>query len=188
MQLRRALIRQGDVERLAKDDSAALKFYDEAQELARPQDPAGRKGRQARVRANQPEDAAWKAKTIRQGSYPATIRSLLAQKAIDEAGAKLAEWEMELPLDKLGGDQPLLEALWLEARWQPWAACRLLEAVRNREASTRNLPEMMVAEIRMLMAQQRTAEAVKLGDELFRKYPTHALVAEARRLLPLPVR
>ena len=185
-QIRRALIRQGDVERLAKDEAAAMKFYGEAQEFAKPPEIVDKKGRRVRAQANQPEDAAWKSKTIRQGSYPSTIRGLLDQKALDEAAAKLAEWETEVPLDKLGGDQPLLEALWLEARWQPWAGSRLLEAVRNRDASTRNLPEILVAEIRMLMAQQRAEEAVKLGDELFKKYPSHSLVAEARRLLPLP--
>jgi hypothetical protein len=185
-QIRRALIRQGDVERLAKDEIAAMKFYGEAQTLAKPPEPTDKKGRQARRQASQPEDAAWKSKTIRQGSYPSVIRGLLAQQAIEEAGATLAVWEMEVPLDKLGGDQPLLEALWLEARWQPWAATRLLESVRNREASTRNLPEILVAEIRMLMTQKRTEEAVKVGDELFKKYPSHSVVAEARRLLPLP--
>ncbi len=186
-EVRLAVIRQGDVERLAGTFAAAQPFYAAAEELAKPPRKAMAKARKRLRRAAETdadEDAAWKTRVIRQASYPASLRKLLNEKQLDEAGKKFAEWAGEFPLDKLGDDEPLLEASWLDAEGNPAAALRLLEALRPCGAFSRSFPDLLAAELGLFQKLGRTEDVKRIAAELVAQFPNHPAAADARRFLP----
>ena len=183
-----AVIRQGDVERMAGKFAVAQQFYAAAEELAKP--PPRKATAKARKRfrraaeADADEDTVWKTRVIRQASYPANLRKLLNEKQLDEAGKKFAEWAGEFPLDKLGDDEPLLEASWLDAEGNPAAALRLLEALRSRGAFSRSFPDLLAAELGLFQKMGRNEDVKRIAAELVAQFPNHPAAADARRFLP----
>ena len=185
-ELRTAAVRQGDVERLAGRFAEAQRFYAAAQELACPPRKLAaqdRKHPRRTVREDAEEDAAWRTRVIRGAAYPARLRLLLNQKQLEEAGKLLVAWECEFPLDKLGDDEPLQEAAWLDADGNPEAALRLLEALRVRGACSGGFPDLLAAEIGLFQKLGRKDDAKRTAAELVAQFPNHPAAASARSLL-----
>jgi hypothetical protein len=193
----RATVREGDIERLAGRYDAARALYASAQEryLETTRD-AQRRAAQTNVLAGTRRDAAgsapsgaaglpavaeaWKQEAVREASFYATVKNQLAQGFLGEAWTTLQQWELELPLSKLGGDYPLAEAEYFMAVGVYGRALRLLTVYRGGVDITSHLPRAMELELECLRSLNREAEARELARDIVRRFPSHPIAEKAK--------
>ncbi len=125
----------------------------------------------------------WKIEAVRASSFYTTVRSLISQRAYAEARAKLDQWELESPLDKLAGDFPLAEADYYRALRQFARAHKILKNYRQSVDLSNTLPQAMKMELECLVRLDRDAEARELAAEIIKRLPKHPLAEEIKALL-----
>ena len=206
-----ALIRMGDIQRLQGNAEEATKLYARAQDMPRqvalpPSGGAGGKtsgrlarnkeewerARQARSHsATNRQDTArleatrepWKAEAVRASSYYATAHDLIQKGYLDEAGDVLQEWEIEVPLSKMGGDYPLAEAeFYMTIKDYP-RAVRVLQAYRKGVEMSPFLVNAMSMELDALVRMNRQDEVKDLAALMIKKFPGHPVAERAQSAL-----
>jgi hypothetical protein len=125
----------------------------------------------------------WKAETVRGGTYYATVRSLLDQGYLREAREQLRQWEMELPVEKLGGDFPVAEAEYFMAIRDYPRALLILQTYRSAVDMSAWLLRVMSMELQCLNRLNRTDDMRARAAEIVRRFPGTTAADEARRLL-----
>jgi hypothetical protein len=171
-----ALVRMGDVERLAGDAAAAARLYGEAQDRYRGRTRPGHAGE------------GWKSVTLRDAARLATVRSCLAQGAVLEAFAELRQWERESPLAKLSGDYPLAEAQVYARAGDDRRALAALRALRRNVGLNAALPDAMALEWACLERLRRDEDARALAEDIVKRLPGHPLAQRAQSALRQPTR
>jgi TolA-binding protein len=201
----RALVRAGDVERLAGHYDDARRLYSSAQdrwmELEKSEawrsstapvtaPVAPRKDRKpgAAPAAPQPPmrrplDDNWKKAAVREATFYSTFRDQLRNGFLAEARATLRDWELELPMTKLTGDYPLAEAEYFVAAGLHERALKIVRAYRQGLDLSSYLPKAMMLELDCLQNLNRTEELKSLAREMIRKFPSHPAAEKAKRAL-----
>ena len=197
----RALVRAGDVERMAENFDEARKLYSAAQdrwlELSKNQSVVSavsitappRKERGApKEPVPQPPmrrvvDDNWKKAAVREASFYATFQNQLRQGALVEAKATLREWEIELPMSKLTGDYPLAEAEYYVAVGLYERALRIVRAYRKGLDISSYLPRAMSLELDCLQNLNRTDEMKELARDIIKRFPSHPAAEKAQSVL-----
>ncbi len=208
-----AVVRLGDMEALIGNFDAARSFYARAQQqlsqsitsstsrgagtslapsLARSREELAR---QRELRQGKSERSGtslspfstlvqeWKANAVRGGTYYATVRSLLDQGFLREARETLRQWEIEQPMEKLGGDFPLAEAEYFMTIRDYHRALQILQIYRKAVDVSAYLLRVMSMELQCLNRLNRPEEMRALAAEMIRRFPGTPAAEEARRLL-----
>lgn len=170
-EIQRAVLRLGDVERLAGDRDQAARFYADAQERYRSRNRLGA------------DAGAWKRYAVNDAAQSATIRAYLAQDAVSEAFAALDQWENDAPLSKLGGDFPLTEARVYAQVGDPRRVAAILAAYHSADLMTSQLPDAMALHLEALMQLKRFPEARALAQATLKRFPGLPAAALAERIL-----
>lgn len=189
-----ALIRLGDVERLAGNVDRAANGYRDA--LARKPDvqPAARlrdhdmqgrrPGRSLRASPSGIDRTQqWKVQAVQEAAHLATLTAYLEQEAVEDALEALRTWERENPLSKLRGDYPLAAARVYAQVGDYRRAMRTLAAYREAVSMASALPEAMWLEFECLLQLRRFASARELAREMERRFPGHPAVRRVERKL-----
>ena len=197
----RALIRLGDVERAVSNLEAAVTCYGEAQDRYHEQlrhDPAPAKpkallppgpGRRKAARMTSTRayarapDRDWKTLAVREASFYTTVSSLTESGYFFEARDTLRQWELEVPLSKLGGDYPLAEAEYYLAAGNVRRALAGVRLYRNSMDISSSLPEVMDLEMRCLVQLKQQREAEALAAEVLKEFPNAPAGERAKKLL-----
>lgn len=197
----RALIRLGDVEQAVSNLEAAVTCYGEAQDRYHeqlrhdpaapkpkallPPNPASRKAlRMTSTRAyTRAPDRDWKTLAVREASFYATVSSLTGSGFFFEARDTLRQWELEVPLSKLGGDYALAEAEYYLAAGNVRRALAGVRLCRNNMEISSSLPEVMDLELRCLVQLKQQREAEALAAEVLKEFPNAPAGERAKKLL-----
>lgn len=172
----------------AKPPEVNLAFFNDQKSVRPPPGAAAKKNTRPPA-APQMADAIppvidqWKIEAVRASSFYTTVRSLISQRAYVEARAKLDQWELESPLDKLAGDFSLAEADYYQALRQFARAHKILKNYRQSVDLSNTLPQAMKMELECLVRLDRDAEARDLAAEIIKRLPKHPLAEEIKALL-----
>lgn len=207
-EIQRAVLRLGDVERIAGDREQAARFYAEAQERYRSRNrltagstvggqptftpsravkagnspnrspPSLRRAAQDLKRSD-----AWKLYAVNDAAQASTIRAYLAQDATGEAFETLAKWENDTPMSKIGGDFPLTEARVYAHVGDYRRTAAILTAYRRADLMTSQLPEAMDLQLEALMNLKRMDEARTLAEEAITRFPGLPVAHRAQDIL-----
>ncbi len=194
-EIQRAVLRLGDVERLAGDRDQAARFYADAQERYRSRNRLGTSvaGGQPKFQSSRPVKAgespnkspqplrsvvqdlkrsdAWKLYAVNDAAQSSTIRTYLDQDAVAEAFATLTQWENDTPMSKIGGDFPMTEARVYAYVGDFRRAAAILAAYRRADLMTSQLPEAMDLHLEAMMQLKRFQEARTLAEEALKRFP-----------------
>jgi len=209
-EIQRAVLRLGDVERLADNRDQAARFYADAQERYRSRNRLG--GAAATAVGGQPRFQglgvfkpgespnkappplraatqelkradAWKLYAVNDAAQTSTIRAYLAQNAVAEAFATLAQWENDTPMSKIGGDFPMAEARVYAHAGDHRRVAAILAAYRRADLMTSQLPEAMGLLLDALMQLRRFQEARDLAEEALKRFEGLPVAARAQTVL-----
>ncbi len=193
----RAMIRLGDVERAVSNLEAAVTLYGDAQDQYHEQLRQGspgprpkpvvseaprRKPRMMSTRAYaRAPDRDWKTLAVREASFYSTVSSLIEGNYLLEARDALRQWEIEVPLSKLGGDYPLAEAEYYLAAGNVRRALAGVELYRASMDISSSLPDVMDLQLRCLTQLGRRKEAEAVAADILKQFPNHPAAARARQ-------
>ncbi|MCX7819489.1 MAG: hypothetical protein N2652_09850 [Kiritimatiellae bacterium] len=172
----RVAVAAGDVERLALNRDAAARAYAAAQDRYRALQKTAAQLATVRREADAHRSLAarlggdWRTAAVREGQNLVTVDNLIRQAAWDEAYAVLRQWELEFPLSRLDGDQPLAEAAFWIAVGDTTRALRILRTYRQLVDMNSQLARAMEMERQCLIRLDRRAELDELAKEIERRF------------------
>ncbi len=200
-EIHRAVLRQGDVELAAGDRERAARYYADAQTryrarhrlgdaAAAPSFPSGggaAAGTPLRsllgASQNLKRSDAWKLYAVNDAAQSATLRAYLAQDAVEEAFAALAQWENDTPMSKLNGDFLLAEARTYAHVGDYRRTASVLAAYRHGDRTTSELPEAMELQMQALSRLRRFDQLRPIAEEAIKRFPGLPLAEAAARFL-----
>ncbi len=208
-----AMIRQGDMERLAGNYPEAIHFYslaqDKYQSMAKVGPAAGGAGavkpigmarNKAELEARRrqlsspsagsssrivapPPTQKWKTFAVHEASFLVTARDLIRDGFLLEARDVLNEWEVQFPMSKMKGDFPLAEAEFYVAAGIYHRALHILRMSRLGTDISSFLPATYALELECLQKLGQDAEAKELARKVAKEFPNHECGSLARRIL-----
>lgn len=173
----RLLVTAGDIERLALQRDEAARLYAAAQDRYREHQKTSAQMATVRREAETNRTLAarlggdWRIGAVREGQNLVTVDNLVRQQAWDEARRVLDQWEIEFPLSRLDGDQPLAEATFYLGVGDARRALRILRAYRQLVDMSSQLARAMELERRCLLALDMRRELDELAREIERRFP-----------------
>lgn len=196
----RAMIRLADVERAVSNLEAAVTLYGDAQDryheqlrqrapspLPEPTVKDLRRAARPRLLSTRAYARApgrdWRTLAVRESSFYASVSGLTEGGYLFEARDLLRQWELEVPLSKIGGDYPLAEAEYYLAAGSVRRALAGLRLYRGGMDISGALPDVMDLELRCLVQLERRKEAEALAGEILKQFPNHPAADRARKTL-----
>ncbi len=188
----RVAVLAGDVERLALNRDEAARAYALAQDRYRALQKTAAQLATVRREAETNRTLAarlggdWRIAAVREGQNLVTVENLIRQSAWDEAWEVLRQWEIEFPLSRLDGDQPLAEAAFWMAVGDTGRALRILRAYRQLVDMNSQLWRAMEMERQCLIRLDRRTELDELAREIERRFPGASSAVRASPAPPAP--
>jgi len=173
----RVAVAAGDVERLAQNREAAARAYAVAQDRYRALQKTAAQIATVRREAETNRSLTarlggdWRIAAVREGQNLVTVENLIRQSAWDEAWEVLRQWEIEFPLSRLDGDQPLAEAAFWMGVGDTVRALRILRAYRQLVDMNSQLWRAIEMERQCLIRLDRRSELDQLAREFERRFP-----------------
>ncbi len=205
----RAMIREGDIERLSGNYETARRIYSRAQdrftELQRSDRTRAFFDASAAVRRSAAEQQAvrealradplafartapaqaddWRARAVRESAHEETVNKLIENGYFFEARDAMAEWELEFPLHKFSGSLVIAEAKYHMHIGNYRRTRLLLENYREGVRISNFLPQAMRLELECLRRMNDINALRKLAQEVERRLPNHPVARETREML-----
>jgi len=202
-EIQRAVLRMGDVERVAGNLDKAVEHYAESEERYRSRNKTGGIGggitmsNQSQPKPVKPvkspatpsafdllrRSEAWKIYMVHDAAQSSKLRAYVNQGAYDEAFAALAQWENETPFSKLGGDFTLAEARCLYALGDERRAVGVLLPFVRMDVMSSQLPEAANLAMFSLYTLKRYDEAEQLAKDSVKRFEGLPVAQRAANLL-----